>query len=383
LTEANYDDSVKEGTWFVEFFAPWCGHCKKLAPTWEHLATQLKGKANIAKVDCTTDKPVCSKMGVSGFPTLKLIEAGEDKEKYSGPRTASALSEFLKKKDIIDTVVADVDGGKKEERKPAPAAAEPTGPSDVTVLTEADFTEKTAEGMWLIEFYAPWCGHCKRLAPTWDHLAKELKGKANIAKVDCTATGDLCSNNGVRGFPTIKLFSAGEEVEKYAGSRDTDAFVTYMKEKGMIEQSVQVNAMGAAPNQPAKKPSKPAEEKKEEGPTNIVVLGDDYADKTKEGLWFVKFYAPWCGHCKRLAPTWEELATKYNKVSNGNVAKVDCTVHSEVCKGQGVRGYPTLKFFKDGEEVAYAGGRDMASFDKFLGEQGVEAKAAAAGKDEL
>ena len=82
--------------------------------------------------------------------------------------------------------------------------------------------------------------------------------------------------------------------------------------------------------------------------------------------WFVKFYAPWCGHCKRLAPTWVKLAEEFKDRENVHIAKVDCTVDREVCTAEGVRGYPTLKFFtSDGHAAKYAGGRDLASLTEY------------------
>jgi len=81
LTSDNFDSHLEQKTkdqqWFVEFFAPWCGHCKHLAPIYEQVATTLKAndinKINVAKVDCTKSKDLCSRFGVQGYPTIKFI----------------------------------------------------------------------------------------------------------------------------------------------------------------------------------------------------------------------------------------------------------------------------------------------------------------------
>ena len=74
----------------------------------------------------------------------------------------------------------------------------------------------------------------------------------------------------------------------------------------------------------------------------------NFKDEVAKSNHFVMFYAPWCGHCKRLHPTWDELGKKYNKDESSEVviAKVDCTVETAVCSDNDVTGYPTLKFFK-------------------------------------
>jgi len=344
LTTDTFADQTKSGDWLIEFFAPWCGHCKRLAPIWEELATKSKGKFNVAKVDCTVDQSVCNDNGVRGYPTVKLFSDGKTHD-YSGQRTIEAFTTFVEK---IKNPGAQ-EAAQVEEKKDAPAQ---DASSNVVSLGDANFAEKTKEGDWLIEFFAPWCGHCKRLAPTWEELATKVKGQFNVAKVDCTVETATCSGQGIRGYPTIKYFSKGQ-VHDYSGQRTIDDFTSFVQGK-----------QGGATATPQKQEEKKAEPAQEAG-SDVVILGDaTFADRTKTGAWLVEFYAPWCGHCKRLAPTWEELATKSK--DKFNVAKVDCTVEKETCNSMGVRGYPTVKFFNNGKKFDYQGARTVEDFTKFV-----------------
>ena len=79
----------------------------------------------------------------------------------------------------------------------------------------------------------------------------------------------------------------------------------------------------------------------EEVKSSVAHLDKDNFDaEIKEGVTFIKFFAPWCGHCKRLAPTWEELAGKFAETAGVKIAKVDCTEgnnkNREICTAQGV-----------------------------------------------
>jgi len=103
LTAANFFDVVSEGTWFVEFYAPWCGHCKNLAPVWEQLATQLKDegvKVGVAKYDASAEEAgvISSKFGIKGFPTLKVLDApNKALHEYNGrDRGLESLAAFAK-----------------------------------------------------------------------------------------------------------------------------------------------------------------------------------------------------------------------------------------------------------------------------------------------
>lgn len=98
LTNANFDLTIGGDQFvFVKFFAPWCGHCKRMAPDWEKLGEAVdENKVVIASVDCTVEETVCSKYGVSGYPTLKYFEKGSDKAvDYQGGRAYDDFKDFV------------------------------------------------------------------------------------------------------------------------------------------------------------------------------------------------------------------------------------------------------------------------------------------------
>lgn len=99
LTDATYADKIKEQDtlWFVKFFAPWCGHCRNMAPAWEELGKAVEGESGIeiATVDCTTDKATCTKADVRSYPSLKLFWNGEEVKKYQGARDVESLKAFV------------------------------------------------------------------------------------------------------------------------------------------------------------------------------------------------------------------------------------------------------------------------------------------------
>lgn len=120
LTASNYDLETAGKTVFIKFFAPWCGHCKKMKPDWDKLMDEFKGSATqlVAEVDCTSDggKPLCESNGVRGYPTLKWGDPSS-LEDYSGGRTFDALKTFASDnlKPICSPVNLDLCG--EEEKK--------------------------------------------------------------------------------------------------------------------------------------------------------------------------------------------------------------------------------------------------------------------------
>lgn len=146
LTPSNFDDVVlKSGKpALVEFFAPWCGHCKNLAPIYDELAASFEssGKVSIAKVDADDHKDLGRKFGVTGFPTLKWFDGKSDTpEDYKSGRDLESLSAFI----------TDKTGIKPRAPKQAPSAVE--------ALTDASFKEAVGgDKDVLVAFTAPWCG---------------------------------------------------------------------------------------------------------------------------------------------------------------------------------------------------------------------------------
>jgi protein disulfide-isomerase-like protein len=246
-------------------------------------------------------------------------------------------------------------------------AAEGEGASDVVVLTKDNFDTQTASGNWLLEFYAPWCGHCKRLEPIYNEVATKLKGQVNVGKVDCTVHQDVCGRFGVRGYPTVRGLFGGKLYE-YKRARTVEDFLKFAEGEYSLAPNVPLpdaNAAPAAPAAPAAaEPAKPAAPASapSTGSSDVVILSDANfkSSISAGGVWLIKFYAPWCGHCKKMAPTYEQVAT--NLKGKVNVAKVDCTVNSDVCERFGVRGYPTIKLI-DGDKVyEYRKSRTLEDF---------------------
>jgi protein disulfide-isomerase A6 len=189
---------------------------------------------------------------------------------------------------------------------------------DVVVLTEANWNAEVTESAQsvLVEFYAPWCGHCKQLTPLWKETATVLKGFVGVGALDVPANEKVIGDNkladAVTGFPTILFFGAdGGKAVEYEGDRSVKALVTFaFKEaKALIKTRLDGNggdaateekAKPAAAKKPeAKKPeAKKAEEKKAPEAASsgagesVELTGANFDEKVlqSDDVWFVEFF---------------------------------------------------------------------------------------------
>ncbi|KAJ7221871.1 thioredoxin-like protein [Mycena haematopus] len=201
-------------------------------------------------------------------------------------------------------------------------------------LTPDNFQSTIAHGVWLVEFFSPYCGHCRKFMPTcmfhvlsqlvWEKLVEysEKSSGVDLAQVDCSVNGDLCDANKVKGYPQMNLYRDGEFVEKYKGDRDFDLLTKYLTKQA---------PKASPPSPPPPPPAAPAPVLNPHGEVTVLTP-DNFQSHVDQGAAFIKFYAPWCGHCKKLAPIWKQLAKIMQ--SKITIAEMNCDAHEKFCKSQ-------------------------------------------------
>ncbi|KAM8862023.1 protein disulfide-isomerase A3 [Synchiropus picturatus] len=431
----------------VEFYAPWCGHCKRLAPEYEIAATRLKGTVALAKVDCTANSNVCSKYGVSGYPTLKIFRDGEESGPYEGPRSADGIVSFLKKqagpasleiKDdthfqklisdsdaiVIGFFADDTSTAQTEFLKAASALRDNYRfahtnskellqsqgvNADGVILFHPpklhnkfeDSTVKYAEDKYtsnkikrfIQENIFGICPHMTvenkdqmrgkdllvayydvdyELNPKgtnyWrNRVMKVAKGfldegkKLNFAVANKNMFGNELSEFGLVAdsaeLPLVAIRTAkGDKyVMQEEFSRDGVALKNFLQSyfDGKLKRYLK---------------SEPVPENND-GPVKVVVAENFDSivnDDSKDAL--IEFYAPWCGHCKSLEPKYKELGEKLANDPNVVIAKMDATAN-DVPSPYEVSGFPTIYFAPAGRKMSpmrYEGGREVSDFIAYL-----------------
>jgi len=241
LTASNFNNMVinSDEIWMVEFYAPWCGHCRNLAPDWKKAATALKGVVKVGAVDMDVHQSVGGPYNVRGFPTIKIFGLNKNSpEDFQGGRDANSIVQAAMRA-AQSAVNARLSGraGSSGGRSSGGGGGGSGSSDDVVELTDSNFEKEVlgTKDMVLVEFFAPWCGHCKNLAPEWAKAATELKGKVKVAALDATVHTVMASRFQVQGYPTIKVFPAGaksfDSVEDFQGGRTARDIVAWALDK--------------------------------------------------------------------------------------------------------------------------------------------------------
>ncbi|XP_036418541.1 protein disulfide isomerase family A, member 8 [Colossoma macropomum] len=447
LKDADFDYVAAEHeTLLVKFYAPWCGHCKKLAPEFETAAKRLKGIVTLAKVDCTTNTEVCGRFGVNGYPTLKIFRNGEESSSYDGPRSADGIVDYMKKQAGPDSVSlhnekdletfvnhfdASVVGVFESSDSPqlveflkgANLMRDKFRFAHTTDLQLGLKYDLTSEGVLLFrpprlasmfeESVVPHRGPFSVTAlrrfirdniyGICPHMTKENNDQ--LRKRDLlTAYYDLdylhnpkgsnywrnrvmkvASQYSTRGllFSVANRKDFEDELEEDYGLGTSEGsevpFVTIRTRAGhkysmreeftrdgkSLERFLEDYFAGRLKRYIKSEPV-PANNN---GPVKVVVADtfeEIVNDPEKDVL--IEFYAPWCGHCKKLEPKYTELGQELSSDPSIVIAKMDATAN-DVPQGYDVQGFPTIYFVPAGRKddpKRYEGPREMKDFLSFL-----------------
>ena len=441
LTDANFHSEIKtHEVALVKFYAPWCGHCKKLAPEFDKAAPKLKANdppIALVKVDCTVEKDVCGEFGVKGYPTLKIFRNGLLAQDYEGPREADGIIKYMRGQA----------GPSAKEIKTVAEFEKFVNSDDSAVLGFFETESKLKDSFFKVADterdrfrfgYSTNKDVLKKAGYTDDivvFVPKKLHNKfdSNEFKYDGNYDTDKIKSflveetNGLAGVrtpsnsfqfearPLVVVYYNVDYVKDPKGSnywrnrvlkvaqdfkrkvhfavsskeeygqeiteaglgdrKDSDKPIAVMYTdagKFPMDMSFSVDNLKQFVQEVLDGNAEPYMKSEdvpaEQGDLKVLVaknFKEIILDSDKDAL--IEFYAPWCGHCKSLAPKYEELATKLNK-EDVIIAKMDATAN-DVPPLFEVRGFPTLFWLPKGDKknpVPYNAGREVDDFVKFI-----------------
>lgn len=442
LTDDNFTDELKrhENT-LVMFYAPWCGHCKRLKPEYAKAAELLIGNdppITFAKVDCTeSGKETCNKHSVNGYPTLKIFANGDLVGDYNGPREAPGIVKYMQaqvgpaskeligedcQKAFLESDEVGVIGYFEKDDSPLSAAFHAVSKklrekvrfahTNAQILLEKESLKND------IVLYRPKLLHNKfeansvkyegsdSVSNVYDFITQNYFGIVGVRTRDNAGefknplvvayyAVDYVKNpkgtnywrnrilKVAKDFPAFNFavsskddfqhelndfgidFAKGDKPIVLARDAQNQKFV--LKEEFSVENFEKfLKALEAGELEPYLK----SEAIPEDNTGNVKVAVAKNFDEvvTNNGKdTLIEFYAPWCGHCKKLAPVYDELGDKLAD-EDIEIVKFDATAN-DVPPPYEVRGFPTLFWApKDSKDkpVKYEGGRELEDFIKYI-----------------
>lgn len=443
LDHSNFNETVSKHDFIVvEFYAPWCGHCKKLAPEYEKAASILSSndpQVVLAKVDANEDanKEIASQYDVKGFPTIVILrKGGKSVQEYKGPREADGIVEYLKKQSgpASAELKSDDDAtGFIGDKKVVIVGVFPkfSGEEFENFLAVAEKLRSDYEfGHTLDAKYLPRgessvSGPLVRLFKPFDELfvdSKDFNVDALEKFVEESSIPIVTLfNKDPSNHPfVVKYFDSplakamlfmnfssenGDSIrtkyQEVAGLHKGDGLVFLLGDVeasqgalqyfGLKEDQVPLIVIQTTDGQkylkanlvsdeiapwlkeykegkvPPFKKSEPIPEVNDE-PVKVVVADslDELVTKSGKNV-FLEFYAPWCGHCQKLAPILEEVAISFQSDADVVIAKLDATANDIPSDTYDVKGFPTI-FFRSatGKLVQYEGDRTKQDIIDFI-----------------
>ena len=391
----------------VVFHAPWCGHCKALAPVVEELAKQRPDikvlKINASKYGSEMRENAAAfnniMSDVPGFPTIVFFGNGE-RQVHAGQRT-------------VENLAAQYDAYQTGPAKAASPALSGGGEE------YKDMSPAQVRGVeyGIVMFHWHKCGHCIRFMPAFREFqawAAEHAAHITVGSVECPSSPEgqaLAHEYGVRGFPTLKVFYDGKATD-YAGARSLEAlkehahatFFNHVEgpegadelqgggviseltsrldasikklqnaeesRKAKIEAERQAAAEEYKRNYHRNK--KAAQEEQVPAPRlnrgAISLKASAVPDALAKDAALLLVHASWCGACVRFMPVFEQLATEFENVpftrveweKHGQAIETN-KVGADVIKGglaAHVKSFPSLFVVRKGKVSRYAGARD-------------------------
>jgi protein disulfide-isomerase A1 len=421
-TTDTFDEMInKYDNILVEFYAPWCGHCKKLAPEYSQAAAQLKKSdppVPLAKVDATIEKVLATRFSIQGLPTFKLFVKGQESE-YKGGRTKSEIVDWIMKKTGPPSrLLADqaaVDAAKTDNKVVVVYYGAESDAEYGVYTTVAATTENVVFTHVFNADLAAEAGAKVVLYKQFDEGTNKLEGEVSAATLKDFIDGnryeivmpfegeDPINRIFQQEQSAIILFSdkagdhetvfatfakanrgriifsqsrtnegLGQRLAEYIGVKSEDAPCVRLinPSAGDLSKYIYDGAINAEELQAflgkweagtLERTFKSADVPATNDEPVKVIVGknfDEYVTNSGKDV-LLEFYAPWCGHCKTLAPKYDEAAAKLLHMSDKlTIAKMDAT-ENEV-PGVAVQGFPTLKFWKAGQAtpIDYDGARE-------------------------